>query len=172
VTADEPPAPTAVQVVDLALDRYIRLMEARGIDPQGVAAVTLAKLVGLSVDGLGPLLQRYRRAQRRDGATRYVIGAHQYGPRARWAILAKPDSDPALVREARRAQAVWVVHDAVRRLTTDGVLEVRPGLRNTSSDRLIDAVQRATEQMLTSQFDLVQQLLDANVSDNEPEPAA
>jgi len=171
VTVAEPPAPTAVQVVDLALDRYVKVMAARDIDPKGVTCATLARLVGLDAAMMSRLLQAYRLTQRRPNATRYVVGATSYGRRARWAILAKPGTDPALVREARRSQAVWVVQDAVRRLTTDGVLEVRPGLQGHHGDALIEAVQRATEQMLTAQLDLVQQLLVPD-NDNQPEPAA
>lgn len=158
----------AVALVDAALDAYVARMAARGLDPEGFRAATLAGLAHVDTPRMSQLLQEYRLCQRREGATRYVVACHQYGAGSRWSILAKPNTDPAVVREARRAQALWAVKDAASRLTRDGLLEVRPGLRDSQADRLIDAAQRATETMLTAQLTLVQQLLEP--APDEPSP--
>src|SRR5690606_20553698 len=76
---------------------------------------------------------------RSDSTTRYVVGCQGYGPEARWRILAKPGSDPKVVREARKDQATWIVKDSIERAMRDRLFEVNPSLAGTDSDALIDA---------------------------------
>lgn len=126
-----------IQTVDLGLDRYIRSMQGRGIDPVGFRTNTLSQLAGVSRSYMSTALQQYRLTQGRV-PTRYVIACEQYGPLARWRILAKPGSDPLVVREARRQHGLWIARDAFRRYVTDRVHELQPSLTNSQQDQLID----------------------------------
>lgn len=123
--------------VDNGLDIYIRNMARRGIDPGGFRTHTLAQLAGVSRPYMSTALQQYRMTQG-NGNTRYVIACEQYGPLARWRILAKPGSDPVVVQEARRQHGLWIARDAFRRYVTDRVHELQPALTNSQQDQLID----------------------------------
>lgn len=127
-----------VQTVELALDKYVRARRGRGIDPSGFRARTIAKIAGVDTSDMSSMLQRYRWTQRRPGATQYVVACQGYGSKARWRILAKPGSDPAVVREARREQALWVARDGLERIVRDTLTEVFPGLRGTVVDNLVE----------------------------------
>lgn len=158
----------AVEVVDAALDRYVAARQdyrlRHGLPdntlPFHFTARGLAAFAELSVADMSAALQVYRTAQGRDGATRYVVGSHSYGRKAAWRILATPDDDPHLVRQARRRQLVHVARDSAARFIRDVRSEVAPGLRDSQSDRLIQAVARMHEASLRAQMDLVQELLD------------
>jgi hypothetical protein len=138
------PRKTNIDVVESALDKYVAARARRGMNPQGFRAGTLAKIIGEDRGRTSTRLQQYRGAQARPNGqqTRYVLGAYQYGPEARWRILAKPGDDPAHVRRARKQQAVHIFTDAHARMVSDLVHELYPGLSDSQTDR---AIQDLTE---------------------------
>lgn len=137
----------AITMVDDALDALVAEMGRRGIDAQGFNRQVLARLAGVSPEEMSTMLQQYRYAQREEGATRYVLGARQYGRSARWRILAKPGSDPKVVREARREQAIWAAVDAERRVLSDLMHEVYPGLNVQVDAAIANEMDFLTDQM-------------------------
>lgn len=156
--ATKTPAPdkqrqTTIDIVEQALDAYVSQMSQRRIDPKGFRVSTLALLVGKPSGTMSQMLQRYRLAQARQvgdyrgQTTRYVIAARSYGPNARWRILAKPGSDPKVVREARREQAKHIARDAYSRVVSDLVNELYPALGGGELDQhLADTMDFARRQ--------------------------
>jgi hypothetical protein len=134
-----------IKTVELALDSYVKTRRGRGIEPTGFYARTLAKVAGCETARMSRLLQEFRYCQRRPGATRYVVACQGYGAKARWHILAKPGSDPHVVQEARREQALWVARDGLNRIVRDTLHEVFPGLRGKALDA---AIEREVETMV------------------------
>jgi hypothetical protein len=137
-----------VEIVDRALDKYIaERLRKGGIEPTGVRAITLAHLAKVSRHQMSTFLQVHRQAQRR-GKTRYVLGAEGYGRAGYWKILSKPGSDPVVVRNARKTHAVWIATDAQKRVMSDLLCELYPGLRGTILDSEIeDAADLMEDQM-------------------------
>lgn len=132
-----------VRCVEKALDAYLTKLKARGQqgyrqNPGGIRAATLAKLAGVTRSQMSTMLMSYRWIQRRDGATRYVVGAQGYGQAARWRILAKPGSDPKAIREARLEQAMWIAQDGMARIVRDTLHEAFPALAGTAVDDIIE----------------------------------
>lgn len=128
-----------VEIVDDAIDRYVVIMRTKhgGLDPTGFQCDTLAHIAGTTREDMGHLLQQHRQA----AGTRYVVACQGYGRAARWMILAKPGSDPKLVRQARRDQSVWIASDMAARFDRDIRTEIDPALRGTAADDIIkDAV--------------------------------
>lgn len=156
-----------VLLVDAALDRYIALrlayQEQKGLArllPFEFSARALAAVATIDTPAMSYALQDYRIAQARHGATRYVIGCHTYGERARWRILARPDDDPRAIADARRAQLVHVANDSARRFARDVRREIVPGLHtNKAIDRQIAAVARMHETSLVAQLEMIRELL-------------
>jgi hypothetical protein len=136
------PRETNIDTVERALDVYVASMAKRGTNPQGFRAGTLAKIIKEPRGRTSVRLQQYRGAQARTTGqqTRYVLGAYSYGPEARWRILAKPGDDPAVIRKARRQQAVHIFKDAHARMVSDLFHELYPGLSNSITDRMISDV--------------------------------
>lgn len=149
-----------VDIVEYSLDRYVRMERRRGIDPEGVRAVTLAHIAGIPRREMSIALQEYRLAQGRpDSGTRYVIAAQQYGRLSRWNILSKPGTDPVVVRENRREHCLWIVHDAVKRLFTDHVKELNPSLTQSQQDQTIDQAVTLVERQFDATVQFVEQTL-------------
>lgn len=151
---------SAITIIDNALDRYVSERRSRGVDPDGVRVKTLAHIADVSNGEMSTMLQSYRIAQARDGATRYVIAANSYGRNARWHILAKPGTDPRGVREARTAQTRWVAEDLTQRWFSDLKHEISPGLQDAETDEAI----RAATEFLTGQFEQVKRLVERILS--------
>jgi hypothetical protein len=119
-------------IVEDALDTYVTARKARGIDPTGVKAATLAKFAGVTVRLMSRYLQEYR-LRPGSGGGRYVLGCQNYGRGGRWLILAKPGSDPKVIREARASHARWIAMDAARRVVKDLAKELAPALKGTAN---------------------------------------
>lgn len=137
------------ELVEHALDRYVASLGRRGVDPEGFRMRTLARLARVSVRDMGNLLQRYRLSQS-GGETRYVLACRGYGRSARWSILAKPGSDPAVVRTARAQAVRWSAEDMARRFVADAIHELRPGLAATELDDRIRLVLPLVEDQLAA----------------------
>lgn len=139
---------TAYEIVDRALDRYVaERLRHGGIEPTGVRAATLAHLARCSREQMSYFLQVHRQAQAR-GKTRYILGAEGYGRAGYWKILAKPGSDPQVVRRARRTHAIWIATDAQKRVLGDLLCEIHPGLKGTIlDDEIKDAAELMEDQM-------------------------
>lgn len=151
---------TAIEMVDRALDRYVAEMGRRGLDPAGVKAVTLAGLIDCPTPSVSSWLQEYRLSQLPGGtATRYVIGCQGYGRKARWRILAKPGSDPLVVRKARREQARWITQDVVSRYLRDRVHEVIAALQGNADDEQIRHVTKLAADQLEALAEFVEVML-------------
>lgn len=136
---------TFVDVVELALDRYVSEMGKRGVDPNGIRVQTLATLAGVPRKRMSIMLQEYRSRQKDlpDGQrSRYVIGCEGYGRAARWSIMAKPKTDPVVVANNRMDHAIYVAQDALARLVRDYAAEVYPGLRKKETDEVIEIATR------------------------------
>lgn len=144
-------------VVDRALDEYVRAMGARGVDPDGVLASTLAEMVGVPVARMGRALQGYRM---RSG-TRYSIACEGYGSMARWRILRKPSSDPQVVQQARLKHAIYLANDNLAKTVRDYAVEVFPALRGTELDQMIETVTRSLVKHLEVDVDAAILLLEA-----------
>jgi hypothetical protein len=117
-------------IVEDALDQYVAARKARGVDPTGVKCSTLAKFAGTDIRLMSRFLQEYRLRPPKGGG-RYVLGCQNYGRGGRWLILAKPGSDPKVIREARASHARWIATDAARRVVTDLAKELAPALQGT-----------------------------------------
>jgi hypothetical protein len=128
---------TMIGWVDQALDKYVKQMRQRGVDPVGVRADTLAKSVGIDRSYMSTYLQVYRERQRTKGDTRYVIGSEGYGRAARWRIQSKPDSDPKAVRKNRKDHAKYVARDNVTKLIRDYASETHPALGDADVDKVV-----------------------------------
>jgi plasmid maintenance system antidote protein VapI len=137
-----------VDVVELALDRYVSEMGKRGVDPNGIRVQTLAQLAGVPRKQMSVMLQEYRYRQ---GAlaekdppqhSRYVVGCEGYGRAARWSIMAKPKTDPVVVQNNRMDHAIYVAQDAVNRLVRDYTAEVYPGMRKKEIDEVVEIATR------------------------------
>ena len=130
-------------LVDRALDEYVHRMGTRGVEPDGVRVGTLAALVGVDTRKMSAKLQEYRVRQSKT-KTRYVIGCQGYGnPETspnppRWKILAKPTSDPQVVRKARQDHAVYLANDNLRKTVGDYTCEVFPALQGAARDHVIE----------------------------------
>jgi hypothetical protein len=139
---------TFVDVVELALDKYVSEMGKRGVDPNGIRVLTLAQLAGVPRKRMSIMLQEYRQRQKElaeedpPRQSRYVIGCEGYGPAARWSIMAKPKTDPVVVENNRMDHAIYVAGDAVKRLIRDYTSEVYPGLRKKETDEVIEIATR------------------------------
>lgn len=136
---------TFVEVVELALDRYVSEMGKRGVDPNGIRVATLAQLAGVERKAMSTMLQEYRYRQGTMPAekkSRYVIGCEGYGRAARWSIMAKPRTDPVVVENNRMDHAIYVAGDALKRLVKDYTAEVYPALRSKDRDRVIEIATR------------------------------
>jgi hypothetical protein len=158
-----------IQVVDAGLDAYVRTMRSRGIDPNGFKCATLAAFAGTTRSDMSTALQQYRMSQKMltpaqiaagfKPLTRYTIACEQYGPEARWKILSKPGSDPVVVQNARREHAKWSTRDSYRRLLTDYVHEVFPGLKGAQHDLLIERVCNLAENQFDATVQFVESML-------------
>jgi hypothetical protein len=146
-------------VVDEALDRYVSEMGRRGIEPEGVTARTLAALVDVPRSTMSTLLQEYRIAQAKPGATRYVLACREYGRNARWRIVAKPGSDPKVVQAARTEQGRYIAKDAVLRFLRDRNLEVAPALKGAAADENLAHVMNLAVGQMESVATFVQHML-------------
>lgn len=151
---------TGIGEVDRALNRYVRSMRGRGVNPEGFRAKTLAGLIGVPVESMSTWLQEYRLAQR-DGTTRYVIACHQYGRAARWRIVRQPGGvDDASTQTFRIVQAMHVCRDACKRAVMDFACEVAPAaVFATPDDMRIGTVQTMVEQQLDVLLHAVETLL-------------
>ena len=153
----------ATDAVEDALDQYVASMGHKGVDPGGFRTRTLAKMVDLEPSKMSTYLQEYRLAQARpDATTRYVIGCQGYGRDARWRILAKPGTDPKVVRLARKDQGRWIVKDAIERAMRDRLFEVNPSLAGVESDALIDSALDFATRQFEAVGTFVEQVLAVN----------
>jgi hypothetical protein len=150
-----------MHVVDVALNKYITMLNSRGIavDPDGFRAVTLAKVVGVSTSHMSAQLQDYRYRQS-SGKSRYIIGCEEYGPRARWKILAKPGTDPKAVQKARRLHAMWLARDTAQKFLRDVGLEVTPALKGAPMDPTIQSVLDHMARQIVLNAELVRTILE------------
>lgn len=140
----------AISTVEYALDAYIEKRKGKGIEPTGVTAAQLAKYAQTETWEMSGLLQEYRNVN--PSRRRYGLAAEGYGRAARWRILSRPGSDPVAVQEARVKHAQWIAVDAARRVVRDLDRELRPNLRGTTWDNLIeiegDAMEHAVRGMV------------------------
>ena len=134
------------------------------MDPDGVRTRTLAHLADVAPTEMSVMLQSYRLAQARLGengapTTRYVIASQGYGRDARWRLLAKPDTDPKKVREARQSQMKWITQDMVRRVLSDVITEINPGLRGAETDQMIEQASVFLTKQVSAITELVQAII-------------
>ena len=116
----------------------IDTLKAKGIDPKGVHAKTLAALVKVTRQKMSFALQTYRREQQH-GRTDYVIAGYGYGRDARWRILYRPGSDPKVVQRARAARPSFAASPGVTS-GQDVVCELEPGLGGSALGAAIASV--------------------------------
>jgi len=149
-----------VDLVDDACGKYVAAMQARGHDPGGVRAETLAYYGKVSTGYMGTCLQVHRTAQTAAGTTKFVLVCEGYGSSARWKILSKPGNDLASIQVARRQHARYVVRDAVSRLMSDQVHEIYPSLHhNTQIDQMIDSASKFAANSFDNTLQFIESVL-------------
>jgi len=147
---------TAVQTVDNAIDLY--LQSVTGSVPRSVRAATLAHIAGIPVWEMSTNLQIYRGAQGR-GNTKYILGCEGYGRYASWAFLAKPNSDPQWIQQARKTHGKYVARDTFKKYFKDVLCEVKPGLKGAPDDQLIDSASNMVAQSLEAAVQFIESVL-------------
>jgi ribosomal protein S17 len=129
------------EFVDKLVDRYVKKMKQRGVQPIGFRTATLAALGNVTVVKLSSRLQVHRQAQRA-GDTRWILACREYGQKARWEILAGPTADTKTRGRARVKAARWSAHDLLQRLVSDWRHEVQAAVKatGTQADTTVDLV--------------------------------
>jgi hypothetical protein len=146
-----------VQLVDDAVTQYLQSVNS-GNTPRSVRAATLAHFAGVSIGYMSTCLQVHRFAQKR-GNTQYILGCEGYGRNASWRILAKPNSDPVYIQNARRQHGKYVARDALRRYMGDRLSEVKPGLQSAAADQMINSASTMVEQQLEAAVQFIESVL-------------
>jgi len=147
---------TQVQMVDNAITLY--LQSVTGSVPRSVHASTLAHIAGVPIEYMSQSLQLHRAAQGK-GLTKYVLGCEGHGRYAEWVFLAKPNSDPQWIQQARKQHGKHVARDTVKRYFLDVLCEVKPGLKGAPDDQLIDSASNMVAQSLEAAVQFIESVL-------------